>query len=125
MDLRSFTQACPPATRSGKNREAVSEILDRHLCASGVTLRSEFIPEPEAFIDNIQIHQVVDAMARSPENPVGRHAPRRRLSICRQIIEAHAGTIGVEKSDAGGARFFFTLPLATSPRDRTGDVPVQ
>jgi two-component system sensor kinase FixL len=138
---------------------------------SGVTLRAEFIPETvTAFIDKIQIQQVVvnlmrnavDAMAQSHEKILS-IATRRDgafvtvtvtdtgpglshdivdqlfkpfvttkdqgmglgLSICRQIIEAHAGQIGIEKSDAGGARFFFTLPLAASPRDRTGDVPLQ
>ena len=138
---------------------------------SDVTLHAAFIPEPAtAFIDKIQIQQVVvhlmrnavDAMAQSPEKILS-VATRRDgafvtvtvadtgpglnhdivgrlfkpfvttkdqgmglgLSICRQIIEAHVGQIGIEKPDAGGARFFFTLPLATSLRERTGDAPVQ
>jgi two-component system sensor kinase FixL len=37
------------------------------------------------------------------------------LSICRQIIEAHAGRIGVETPETGGTRFLFTLPLAGPP----------
>jgi two-component system, LuxR family, sensor kinase FixL len=41
------------------------------------------------------------------------------LSICRQIIEAHAGRIGIENPDTGGARFTFTLPLAAPPAGRT------
>src|SRR6185437_5040573 len=32
------------------------------------------------------------------------------LSICRQIIEAHGGSIHFEKPEQGGARFEFTLP---------------
>lgn len=32
------------------------------------------------------------------------------LSICRQIIDAHGGWIGVETPERGGARFVFTLP---------------
>ncbi len=33
------------------------------------------------------------------------------LYICRKIIEAHAGDIGVESTIGEGTRFFFTLPL--------------
>lgn len=35
------------------------------------------------------------------------------LTICRGIVEAHGGTIGVRARDTGGAIFHFTLPLAT------------
>ncbi len=34
------------------------------------------------------------------------------LAICRRIVEAHGGEIGVGEGDLGGARFLFTLPLA-------------
>jgi two-component system, OmpR family, sensor histidine kinase KdpD len=37
------------------------------------------------------------------------------LAICRAIVEAHNGAICAESSDAGGARFVFTLPLGTPP----------
>ncbi|MGG6263855.1 sensor histidine kinase [Leptolyngbya sp. AN03gr2] len=33
------------------------------------------------------------------------------LYICRQVIEAHGGTINIESSDQGTA-FYFTLPLS-------------
>ena len=33
------------------------------------------------------------------------------LAICKGIIEAHQGRIGVETALDGGACFFFTLPL--------------
>lgn len=32
------------------------------------------------------------------------------LAICKGIIEAHSGTIGVRDSEGGGSCFFFTLP---------------
>ena len=33
------------------------------------------------------------------------------LYICRKIVEAHGGSIGVESPATGGAEFWFTLPL--------------
>jgi len=38
------------------------------------------------------------------------------LYICRKIIEAHNGEIGVESREGTGTRIYFTLPLlATQP----------
>jgi C4-dicarboxylate-specific signal transduction histidine kinase len=34
------------------------------------------------------------------------------LTIARSIVEAHAGTLGAENAEGGGARFFFHLPAA-------------
>ena len=34
------------------------------------------------------------------------------LAICRRLVEAHGGTIGVSEGSGGGARFAFTLPGA-------------
>lgn len=36
------------------------------------------------------------------------------LAICRQIVERMDGRIGLETADAGGARFWFELPLERS-----------
>jgi signal transduction histidine kinase len=37
------------------------------------------------------------------------------LRICRSVIEAHGGRIGADnESSGGGARFHFTLPVATA-----------
>lgn len=34
------------------------------------------------------------------------------LATCRSLIQAQGGDIGFERPDDGGARFFFTLPVA-------------
>ncbi|MEL6554125.1 MAG: DUF3365 domain-containing protein [Cyanobacteria bacterium J06621_11] len=36
------------------------------------------------------------------------------LYICREIVSAHGGQIGVEESQTGGATFWFTLPISPS-----------
>ena len=33
------------------------------------------------------------------------------LTICRNIVERHGGHIGVVPGDAGGNRFYFTIPV--------------
>jgi signal transduction histidine kinase len=35
------------------------------------------------------------------------------LSICRSIVEAHGGRLGISPSQGPGTTFFFTLPLGT------------
>lgn len=40
------------------------------------------------------------------------------LAICKRLVEAHGGQIGVEAREGGGSRFCFTLPAATRPRGR-------
>ena len=37
------------------------------------------------------------------------------LAITRRIIEAHAGQVGAENNAAGGATFWFELPVASTP----------
>lgn len=35
------------------------------------------------------------------------------LAIAKQLVEAHGGAIGAESSDGSGARFWFTVPIAS------------
>lgn len=37
------------------------------------------------------------------------------LALCKRIITAHSGTIGVDERPGGGSNFFFRLPDASSP----------
>ena len=38
------------------------------------------------------------------------------LAICRRVIEAHGGSIRIETSELGGARFCFSLPRVLETR---------
>jgi two-component system, NtrC family, sensor histidine kinase KinB len=42
------------------------------------------------------------------------------LSICREIVEAHGGEIGIDETPGGGATFWFTLPASESDSQEGG-----
>lgn len=45
------------------------------------------------------------------DDPDGRGGLGIGLALCRRIVRAHGGRIGVDESPLGGARFEFTLPV--------------
>jgi signal transduction histidine kinase len=40
------------------------------------------------------------------------------LAICRKLIEAHGGCIGMQPATGGGTAFYFELPRNTAPDPR-------
>lgn len=64
-----------------------------------------------------QVDACFERFGRGPSDHAG-HGPSNRaghglgLYVCRCILEAHRGRIGVESAPGKGARFYFLLPLA-------------
>ncbi|HKZ55579.1 MAG TPA: ATP-binding protein [Anaerolineales bacterium] len=65
-------------------------------------------------ISDEHVHHLFERFYQVPSNHRSLRGTGLGLYICRKIIEAHRGEIGVESQPGAGSRFFFTLPLATS-----------
>jgi signal transduction histidine kinase len=57
------------------------------------------------------IPNLFERFYRVPENADDARGTGLGLFICRKLIEAHGGEIGVDSGPGEGARFFFTLPV--------------
>ena len=58
---------------------------------------------------------------RVPDNSLNEHGSGLGLSICKQIIELHSGTIVVD-SDENGTIFTITLPLNRESKQDSREV---
>ena len=89
----------------GKGRIVVSLRSDDREVEVAVTDSGQGVPEPEK-------ERIFGAFERAREGSRARSLPGAGLGlfICKAIVEAHGGRIGVEKGAGGGARFWFTLP---------------
>jgi len=67
-------------------------------------------------IRNEELPLLFGAFQRTSTRPTGgEQSSGLGLSICKQIVEAHAGTIGAESTHGQGSRFHFRLPALPQP----------
>ncbi len=91
------------STRSAGNREPVrvlARMADEGLVRIEVTDRGEGLPEE------------VEQKLFLPFFTTKKEGMGIGLTLCRSLIQAQGGEIGFERPEEGGARFYFTLPVA-------------
>ena len=84
--------------------------------ASGETLRVRVTDEGEGVPQEVsaRLFERFAALERSVSD--AGQGLGLGLAICKAIVEAHGGRIGVEPNSPRGARFFFTLPMREEAR---------
>lgn len=89
----------------GKGRIEVSLRIQERDVEVAVTDSGRGVPEVEK-------ERIFGAFERAREGSAARSVRGAGLGlfICKSIVEAHGGRIGVEKGAGGGARFWFALP---------------
>jgi len=98
--------------------QLVTNLLEnaiRHSPADGTVRASAHVDGPEVVLAVEDDGPGVpaedrDAIFEAFETRGGRGSTGLGLAICRAVAHAHHGSIGVEASDAGGARFVVRLP---------------
>jgi signal transduction histidine kinase len=92
--------------------EAMEAVSDR---PKKLLIRSK-LQSPDAILIEIRdygtgladLEKVFEAFYTTKEKGMG-----MGLSICRSIVEAHGGRLGISPSQGPGTTFFFTLPLGS------------
>ena len=76
------------------------------------------VPAFNEFVQNVlrapflaYMPHLFERFYRVPEQTSNVRGTGLGLYICRKIIEAHSGEIGVESTEGVGTRIFFTLPI--------------
>jgi signal transduction histidine kinase len=93
--------------------EAMDTIVDR---PRRLLIRSS-LENPNSILIEVQDHgigltdsdKVFESFYTTKEKGMG-----MGLSICRSVVEAHGGRLGIKPSQGLGTTFFFTLPIAAS-----------
>jgi len=101
----ALAPACLPAGRRATDHG--------ELAAVALTVRDEGIGIPEA-----ELERVFDKFVQSSKTKSGAGGTGLGLAICREIVEAHGGTIVAGNAPGGGAVFTVTVPVAAHPRLR-------
>lgn len=83
----------------------VSARLDNDRILLSVKDTGEGIPQEKLKAIFDEFYQIDQSRSRK------RQGAGLGLSICKQLVEAHGGTIWVESTEGVGTEFFFTLPL--------------
>jgi signal transduction histidine kinase len=121
-----MTNLLSNACKFSENDEAVTV----RVTAEGQMLRVGITDHGPGVPDEDRRH-IFDKYARPPAAPGRRQAKGTGLGlyICKLLVEAQGGKIGVEGSTGGGATFWFTVPTApakSTPRSaRTREAPRQ
>jgi two-component system sensor histidine kinase KdpD len=100
--LENAAKHTPAGTRIGVNAGVGDGEIEVTVWDSGPGLPPG---DPDALFDKFTRG---DKESRVPGVGLG-------LAICRAIVEAHGGRIAAGPRSGGGARFTFTLPLASAP----------
>jgi PAS domain S-box-containing protein len=93
--------------------EAMDTVVDR---PRRLLIRSR-LENPNSILIEVQDHgigltdsdKVFESFYTTKEKGMG-----MGLSICRSVVEAHGGRLGIKPSHEPGTTFFFTLPIAAS-----------
>jgi two-component system sensor histidine kinase KdpD len=111
-------------------REVLTQLLDNAVkyspAGSPIVISSEVsgrflvtsVADRGAGIDGFEQALVFDKFYRGREHRYRVQGTGMGLAICKAIVEAHGGSMGVTSQVGSGSVFFFTLPL--SPERATG-----
>ncbi len=91
----------PPAGRVELRAAPLEDQVRFEVSDTGSGIAAEYLP------------RLFERFFRVPNAPLG--GAGLGLYICKEIVEAHGGHIGVESNPGHGALFWFTLPVAQAP----------
>ncbi|MEM8611017.1 MAG: DUF3365 domain-containing protein [Cyanobacteria bacterium P01_H01_bin.105] len=96
------------------NPQGVNITLTANICEDNPTMVSCSVIDNGVGIEPAKSQNLFEIYARG-DTQCSVDGYGLGLYICRQIIEAHGGSIGTQMSAAGGAEFWFTLPIMVAP----------
>ncbi|MEH2433244.1 MAG: PAS domain S-box protein [Nostoc sp.] len=82
----------------------------------GKMIRTQ-IQDDGVVMSKLECDRLFDLHVRDPQDCCSTSIGLKTY-LCRKVIKAHGGEIGVISNRKRGLTFWFTLPLATSPRNR-------